>query len=356
MSGLDDPRGLAFAPNGALYVTEAGSPFTPAPGTPSLPSNGASEYLSFTGSISMLQGGVQTRILSGLPSLYSPTSGDVTGPQGIGFDPAGNLYFTEGLGSDPTLRTGALSQLGLLLRVPAGTTTPSVVADISNYEALHNPAGGPIDSNPYHLVVGSTGVLVADAGGNDVLNVAFNGTISLVATLPALMSGAEAVPTALAVASNGSEYVSQLTGFPFTVGSASIFRVDGANLTTIATGFTNVIDMTFGPDGMLYVLEIDHNGLLSGNPTGGLWEVNPTTGAKTLLLTDGLVMPTSLAFDSNGILYIANQGVIPGAGDVIALHPVPEPGTWGAAGALLLAGIAAARRRWSRPTTAGTSI
>jgi hypothetical protein len=40
------------------------------------------------------------------------------------------------------------------------------------------------------------------------------------------------------------------------------------------SGFTNVIDIVFGPDGSLYVLEIAHNGLLSGDPTGALIRVD----------------------------------------------------------------------------------
>ena len=63
-------------------------------------------------------------------------------------------------------------------------------------------------------------------------------------------------------APTGTTYVGQLTGFPFTVGGASIFSLAGTTLTPYASGFTNVIDEAVGPDGNLYVAEIAHNSLL----------------------------------------------------------------------------------------------
>lgn len=50
-----------------------------------------------------------------------------------------------------------------------------------------------------------------------------------------------------------------------------------------------MIDLAYGPDGMLYVLEFAHNGLLSVDPTGGLWRLNPMTGIAELLMTEGLL-------------------------------------------------------------------
>jgi sugar lactone lactonase YvrE len=347
MSGLENPRGLAFSPDGSLYVTEAGSPFAPGDDTPFVLNRGQPSYYHTSGAISRLQDGVQSRVITDLPSLFSPSSGDNTGPHGIGFNAAGDMYFTVGLGSDPATRTGVLGNLGLLMRVPAGESVPVVVADISNYETLHNPAGGLHDSNPFQLAVGAGGIFVADAGANAVLNVSSSGSVSLVSTLDALPGGIEAVPTSLTVATDGTVYVSQLTGAPFPEGGASVFRVDGSTLTSVATGFTNVIDITTGPDGSLYVLELAHFGLASGNPTGGLWKVDPQSGAKQLLFSDGLFLPTAIEFSADGDLYVANQGLIPGQGEVLLLSPVPEPSTFGAVAAALLVGLIG-KRRWRR--------
>ena len=351
MDGLDNPRSLAFAPNRSLYVTEAGRPGTPAPDTPFITVRGAPFYYGSNGAISRLQGGVQSRVVTNLPNIYDIGSGEVIGAQGLGFNSAGDMFFTTGIGADPRLRTGAeLNRLGQLMRVPAGGSTPQVVADVADFEVAENPAGAQVDSNPYKLKVQSGGVLIADAGADAVLNVGFDGSVDLVATLPSLPNGVDAVPTSLAIG-GGETYVSQLTGFPFTPGSASVFRIDDNDLTLIGSGFTNVIDLAYGPDSMLYVLELSHNGLLSGDLTGGLWRMDPATGLADLLMTEGLLAPTAMAFDENGTLYIANRGLMPGQGQVLMFTPVPEPEVMGTIAAVSLLGFVLWRRRHSRVGT-----
>jgi sugar lactone lactonase YvrE len=345
VSGLDNPRGLAFAPDGSLYVTEAGRPETPGADTPSVEVRGSPLYYGTSGAITRWDGAAQSRVLTGLPTLYNLTTGEMTGPQGIGFSGDGDMYFTTGLGTDPAQRVGPeLNRLGLLMRVPSGGATPEVVSDVSAYEGDENPAGGPIDSNPFQIEVQTSGVLVADAGANALLNVHFDGSIELVSTFASLPSGADPVPTSVATG-GGDVYVSQLTGFPFTPGSAGVFRVDDAGLTLVGGGFTNVIDLEYGPDGMLYVLELSHAGLLSGDLTGGLWRLDPTTGDADLLMTEELLAPTALAFDDDGMLYIANRGLMPGQGEVLAFTPVPEPEVMGAIAAVALIGVVFWRKR-----------
>jgi PEP-CTERM motif. len=345
LSGLNNPRGMTFGADGGLYIAEAGQMETPGPDTPSLTTR-ATFYYGETGAITRWEPGSRTQVLSGLPTLYSPAIGEVTGVHDVGFDAAGNLYYTVGLGADPAMRTGPeLNQFGHLMRLPAGGGAPESVADLAAYEGVNNPAGGPVDSNPFKLSVHAGGVLVADAGANAILNVGFDGTIDVVGTLLNLPPGAEAVPTSLALSDVGDVFVSQLTGFPFPVGGAGVFRVDDAGLSLVGDGFTNVIDLAYGPDGWLYVLEFAHNGLLSEDMTGGLWRLNPETGFKELLMTDGLIAPTALAFDADGVLYVANRGVLAGQGEVLRLQPVPEPAVTGALAAAGLIALVWWRRR-----------
>src|SRR5215210_1351071 len=74
MNRLDNPRGLAFSPDGVLYVTEAGR-------------GGTSPCLTVpqvcygpTGAVSRLRKGVQERFATGLPSLVSANGVAQAGP------------------------------------------------------------------------------------------------------------------------------------------------------------------------------------------------------------------------------------------------------------------------------------
>ncbi|HEY7524211.1 MAG TPA: hypothetical protein VH720_11235, partial [Candidatus Limnocylindrales bacterium] len=73
-------------------------------------------------------------------------------------------------------------------------------------------------------------------------------------------------------------------------------------------------------NGSLYVLEIAHNSLLSGDLTGALYRVD-REGGKHLLLTDPLQAPGGLAVDRDGSLLVTNCGVCPGGGQLLRVTP-----------------------------------
>ena len=82
MSNLDSPRGLAWGPEGALYVVEAGN------GTvngPCIASPRGPICYSGTGAITRLWKGQQERVASGLPSIIRTQINDITGPHDISF-------------------------------------------------------------------------------------------------------------------------------------------------------------------------------------------------------------------------------------------------------------------------------
>src|SRR5215218_5727481 len=123
VSGLDSPRGLAFGPEGALYVTEAGrgagvvaSPATD-PRCYTGPQGGRQCY-GPTGAISRWWRGEQTRIATGLPSTALSDGTRGTGPTDIVIAngpsvfhgslraPIDGAYVTIGFENDPMVRSG----------------------------------------------------------------------------------------------------------------------------------------------------------------------------------------------------------------------------------------------------------
>lgn len=320
---LDNPRGLAFGPDGALYVTEAGN--TSINGACIVLPRGESCY-SGTGAVTRLQHGVRQRIVSGLPSVTEPVAGGVAGPHDIGFVGRGNALVSIGFGADPAVRAGfgaAGSALGSLVRISASGEW-RVIADISAVETALNPAGGPVDSNPYGLLVEPSGSFVTDAGGNSLVSVSANGSTGVVTAFaptpaPPPFNQSEAVPTEVERGPDGALYVSTLTGAPFALGAAAIYRLDASGSTTVyAGGFKTIIDFAFYRRGALYVLEYDSAPLFFGGP--GRLTLVRRDGSR-VLLSSALSTPTGVTVAPDGAVYVSNRGNQAGVGEVLRFDP-----------------------------------
>ncbi|GAB3412554.1 ScyD/ScyE family protein [Flindersiella endophytica] len=330
--GLDNPRGLAFAPDGSLYVAEAGRGGT---GPCFAGPEGGTVCFGKTGAITRVKNGWQKRVITRLPSIADQNTGtNAIGPSDVAFR-GDKPYFTVGLGADPAMRAGlpGLGQQasGWLLR-GKGNGGWMQIADIAGYEAAANPDQGEPDSNPNSVVATAWGQVVADAGGNSLVRVSPSGAVSTVATFPSRMVDAppflglppgtqipmQPVPTSVVRGPDGAYYVGELTGFPFVPGAARVYRVVPGKAPTIyADGFTNIIDVGFGKDGKLYVLEIAKNGLLSGDPTGALIRVGHN-GSQHVVMSDGLTGPGGLAFKGRAA-YVSNCGTCVGTGSVLRI-------------------------------------
>ncbi len=343
VSGLVNPRGLTFGPDGALYVAEAGS----GGGSPCY-TNGASVNVCYgpTGAVTKITLGntpTKERIVRGLPSVAPANATNATGPHDVDFQGLGNGYVTIGLGTDPVNRTaqGAFPafasvgrEFGRLVRFqPNGRW--SFEADLAGFEATANPDGNVPDSNPYGVLALPSRRIFTDAGGNTLNAVAANGSIANLAvfpnrTVPFGAPGAtvsmQAVPTSVVVGPDGAFYVGQLTGFPFPLGGANVYRVPAAGGTpaVFASGFTKIIDLAFGPDQALYVLQISSTA--GGPPQGGTGSLIrvASDGTKSTVVAPGagLVAPGGIVVSGDGVIYVTNFSVQSGGvGTVVKVTP-----------------------------------
>lgn len=305
--------GLTKAPDGSLLVADAGS------------------------------GIVEIRKGSAGPVAQLP---GVTDMAAIG---RGNMFAVTSL---------AFGGDGGLYRVSRGSTRK--VADLFEFESRVNPDGGAIDTNPFDVAVLTGGsVLVADAAANALLIVDTRGNVDWVATLPNEVvstanakqifgcpgSGADfcfapdAIPaqpvtTSVAIGPDGAYYVGELKGFPAPKGESKVWRIEpwarhavcgsSPNCQVVADGFTSIVDLAFGPDGTLYVVELEEESWLVFDVPGAVGTGGSVNACDTSTwicgeIATGLNMAMSAAVGRNGTVFVLTNALIPGAAQVSTL-------------------------------------
>jgi len=346
-SGLHSPRGIAVSADGTIYVAEAGSG-----GTGDCIEHPELGNLCFgpTSGVSKIEGGTATRIVDGVLSAIDDSQ-EVFGTSAVAVAADGTVWYTVGGpaagAADTRAKIKGGEGIGQLYKVGADGKSVSV-ADMAAFESANNPdaqqPGNSLpDSNVNGLALTSDGgAVVADAGANDLLTVDSAGKISVAAVLPVVfqplppdptasqdpnaspqMIPMDPVPTSVTVGPDGAFYVGQLTGFPFPKGQASVWKVvPGQDPVQYATGFTNIMGVSFASDGSLYVVELAHDGLLAaqGLPMGGLWKV-PAGGGTPELITDALPAPGGVSVGADGTVYVTTCALCTDGGGVASYKP-----------------------------------
>jgi hypothetical protein len=321
MSGLHNPRGLAIDRKGTLYVAEAGQGGS---GPCAVLSDGLLRCFGSTGRVSRLRHGDQEVVADGLPSNAPAGGGAAVGPHDLTLQ-GGKAYVTVGIGAnplDPAAAPFRARGMGRLAKVRPSARHPDhwrLRTDIAAFEAARNPDAGPPDSNPYGIFGRHGRLYVTDAGGNDLLKLQGR-HVSLVAVLPSRPQGrsTDSVPTTVARGPDGAFYVGELTGGPFLPNQSRVWKVvPGQAPVPFGPTWSWIIDLAWGPDGHLYVLEF-------GLPVppfspGALWRLE-SNGTKTPIAT-GLESPGGFVFGHRRTIYISNKSTNPVAGEVLRIRP-----------------------------------
>ncbi|MCU0496261.1 MAG: ScyD/ScyE family protein [Anaerolineae bacterium] len=316
LTGLNNPRHLAFGDDGTLYVVEAGrggdldveGPFGPA-------KSGDTATI-----VAIRPDGSAERLVEGLPSLDS-LNGEILGAHSV-YPAEDGLWVAIGNGASET------ENINSVLKLNWETWEAEVTIDVGLFEATNNPAGDEIggapwiDSNVVDVTASSDGVVyIVDAGGNTVYS--WTEETDLV---PFASWVDNPVPTSVAVNADGEVLISFLIGYPFPEGGSRVERysAEGELLETYE-GLTAVVDLLV-VDNLVYAVEF---GVF--NPNAGWGETSgrvvQVASDEITVIAEGLSYPYGVAANGDGDLFVTvGASYMTGEGSVLSLSGVSITG------------------------------
>lgn len=298
VSGLDNPRGLKFGPDGKLYVAEAGNGVTALTG----------------GRVSVVpEAGVRNTISTDLPK--SNAEGSAVGPMDIAFV-GSDLYVLADGGPSfglPTTRPSGIYKVN-------GDGSTSLFSNLSEYQAS-NPVMNPPeddfspDGSWYNLVAVGRDLYAVDANHGEIVKVSATGAAKRFVDVSATLG--HSVPTGLDY--RGSFFLGNLGLFPVTP-TASVYKINAAGkFQEVAGGFSAIVGVLVDQRSWMYVLELGEVPLPFGPNLGKIYAVSPA-GEKSLL-AENLTRPTAMTMGADGNLYVSTFGFAnaPGTGQIVKI-------------------------------------